>query len=324
MENKRSILILTVILIVSAAVPAVAFEVIIDKEVKVKSQYIYLKDIAEFKGIKEINLDKIKGIDLGKAPLPGYKKYINKALVRLMLKKKGFSSDSFNLNFPDQIVIKRDAKQIDSQVISDFIKDKLSIILENNTDKYTLDIKMRNDTITIPNQAYSLEIIENREIKTGKMTVPIVINIEGEEYKRFYIPVDIKAYKKAYIAKRYIPQGSELKRADFTYKMVAVDSFKNEKFIEKETNIFTQDIELSYSLKQGDILKKNNYKTPYLINFGDRVQAKIIVGDVELTLMVVARERGKQGEYINVENPDNKHNFQAKVISPQLVELIKD
>ncbi len=324
MKNKRSILILTIMIIILITVPLSAFEVVIEKEVRVKEENIKLGRIAEFNEITEEEVKMISEIDLGKAPVPGYKKYINKALVKLMLKKQGFPTDEFTLNFPEQITIKRDAKQIEAEKIKDFLKDKLNYILKNNSDKFTVEINMRQDKITIPKQEYSLEILENSEIRPGQMTIPVTINIEGKEYKRFYIPVNIKVYKEAYVAKKYISQGTKLKRDDFEYKMVEVDSVEDEKFVKKETNIFTQSIELSYSLKQGDILKKNNYNTPYLINWGDRVQAKVIVGDVELTLMVVARERGKQGQYINVENPKNKHKFQAKVISPQLVELIKD
>ncbi|HMA60044.1 MAG TPA: flagellar basal body P-ring formation chaperone FlgA [Halanaerobiales bacterium] len=324
MKNKRSILALTIMLIISITVPLSAFEVIIEKEVRIKEESIKLGKIAEFNEITAAEEKMINEIDLGKAPLPGYKKYINKALVKLMLKKQGFKTDEFRLNFPEQIIVRREAKQIEAEKIKEFLKKKLNSILRDNSDKFTIEVNLRREKITIPKQAYSLEILENRDIEPGQMTIPVAINIAGKEYKRFYIPVNIKVYKEAYVAKKYISQGTKLKRDDFVYKMVEVDSIEDEKFVKKGSNIFTQNIELSYSLKQGDILKKNNYNTPYLINWGDRVQAKIIVGDVELTLMVVARERGKQGQYINVENPKNRYKFQAKVISPQLVELIKD
>ncbi len=324
MKNKRSILILTILIVISSTLPLSAFEVIIEPEVKVKSEHIILKDIAVFNNISKSTLDEINEIDLGKAPLPGYKKYINKALIKLLIKKKGIETDKFSLNFPDQITVRRDAKELEGKVISDFLQAEIKKQLANNTDKFKVKVDMRQDKIKIPNQEYELEILENRSLKPGQMTIPVAIIIEGNEYKRFYIPVKIKAYKKAYVAKRYITQGSKLKKDDFEYRLVEVDNLEDGKIIKKNTNVFSKNIELSYSLKQGDILKKNNYNTPYLINWGDRVQAKVIVGDVELSLMVVARERGKQGEYINVENMENKHKFQAKVISPQLVELIKD
>lgn len=324
MKNKRSILILTLIMLLSATLPLSAFEITIQKEVRVKKESIKLGSIAEFSNITDDELEVLNKIDLGRAPLPGYKKYINKALVKLMVEKQGFNIDQFVLNFSDQIIVRRDAKQIGTEIIEEFLKERLNSILQQNSDRFSLKVNLRRDKITIPNQEFSLEILEDRDIRPGRMTVPVVVNILGKEYKRFYIPVDIKVYKKAYVAKKYISQGTKLKRDDFIYKMVEVDGIEDEKFVKKKTNIFAQDIELSYSLKQGDVLKKNNYNTSYLINWGDRVQAKVLVGDVELSLMVIARERGKQGEYINVENPKNRHRFQAKVISPQLVELIKD
>jgi len=324
LKNKRSIFIITIILIIASSLTLNAFDVEIKDEVKVKKERIILGDIAKFKDISQNNLSKINEIDLGQAPVPGYKKYVNKELVKLMIKKQGFKPQEYSLNFADQIVIRRDSKQINSDVIEKHIKDVIEKSLSKMVDKYSVDINLRQNSLTIPDQDYKVKILKNRKIKTGQSTIPVVININEKEYKRLYVPVKITAYKKAYVAKKYISQGTKLRRKDFEYKLVEIDDFTDQKLIKKNTNLFEKNIELSYSLKQGDLLKKNNYNTPYLINWGDTVEAKVIVGDIELSLMVTARERGKQGEFIKVENPDNRHQFQAKVISPQLVELRKN
>lgn len=324
LKNNRSILIITIILIIASSFTLNAFDVEIKDEVKVKKERIILGDIAEFKDISQNDFSKVNKIDLGQAPVPGYKKYVNKELVKLLIKKEGFKPQEYRLNFSDQIVIRRDSRQIKSDVIEKHIKDVIEKSLTNMVDKYSVDINLRQNSLTIPDQDYKIKILKNRKIKTGQTTIPVGININGEEYKRLYVPVKITAYQKAYVAKKYISQGTKLKRKDFEYKLVEVDDFTDQKLIKKNTNLFEKNIELSYSLKQGDLLKKNNYNTPYLINWGDTVEAKVIVGDIELSLMVTARERGKQGEFIKVENPDNRHQFQAKVISPQLVELRKN
>ncbi len=324
LKKNGSILVITIILILASSISLSAFDVEINDEVKIERERIILGDIAKFSDISQNELVKIDKIDLGKAPIPGYKKYINKELVKLMIKKKGFKPQEYRLNFADQIVIRREARQIKSDVIEKHIKDVIEESLSNMVNKYSVDINLRQNSLTIPDQNYELKILKHRKIKAGQSTIPVGININGEEHKRLYVPVKITAYKKAYVAKRYISQGTKLKRKDFEYKLVQVDNFKDEKLIKENTNLFEKKIELSYSLKQGDLLKKNNYNNPYLINWGDSVQAKVIVGDIELSLMVTARERGKQGEFITVENPDNRHQFQAKVLSPQLVELRKD
>lgn len=324
LKKNGSILIIIIILICASSFSLSAFNIEINDEVKIKKGRIILGDIAEFSDISQDELIKVEKIDLGQAPIPGYKKYINKELVKLMIKKEGFKPQEYRLNFAEQIVIRRDTRQIKSEVIENHIKDLIGKSLSNMVNRYSIDIKLRQNSLTIPDQNYELKILEDRKIKTGQSTIPVAININEKEYKRFYVPVKITAYKKAYVAKRYISQGTKLRKKDFEYKLVEVDNFKDEKLIKKDTNLFEKNIELSYSLKQGDLLKKNNYNNPYLINWGDRVQAKVIVGDIELSLMVTARERGKQGEFITVENPDNGYQFQAKIVSPQLVELRKD
>jgi len=320
----KKILIIIIIMMISLSLNIKAFEVNVDKEVYIKDENILLKDIAEINNISQNDLEKIKNIDLGQAPLPGYKKYLNKELFNLLIKKQGYSTEKYTLNIPNQVVIKRKSRKINSSEIENYINNYLSNILSDVTDNFSIDINFRQKKITIPDKEYSVEIIGDREIKVGRMTLPVRLIIEKKEYKRFYVPVEIKAFKKAYIAKRYISQGSKIKRNDYEFKLVEIDSLDDSKIIKEDTDLFNNSIELSYSLKQGDILKKNNYNTSYLINWGDQIQADIIVGDIELSLMVTARERGKIGEYIKVENPKNNHQFNAKVISPQLVQVIKD
>ncbi len=311
-------------MILSLSFSIKAFEINVDKEVYVKDSNIVLKDIAEFNNIKENDLKNIQDLDLGQSPLPGYKKYVNKELIKLLIKKIGYKANQYTLNVPNQVVVRRKARKINSDDIEDHLKKHLADVLENVTDQYSIKVNFRQKQITIPDKQYSIEIIGDREIKTGKMTVPTAVIIDNNEYKRFYVPVEIKAFKKAYVAKRYISQGSKIKKDDYEFKLVEIDSLDDSDIIEKNTDLFNNKIELSYSLKQGDILKKNNYNISYLINWGDQIQAQIIVGDIELSLMVTARERGKMGEYIKVENPKNNHQFNAKVISPQLVQVIKD
>ncbi|MDZ7672994.1 MAG: flagellar basal body P-ring formation chaperone FlgA [Halanaerobiales bacterium] len=324
MVKFKNILIILVIMILSLSFSIKAFEISVDKEVYVKDSNILLKDIAEFNNISKNDLKNIQNLELGKSPLPGYKKYINKELFKLLIKKLGYNKNQYNLNIPNQVVVKRKSRQVNSTEVESHIKRYLSNILDDITDEYSISVNFRQKQITIPDKQYSIEIIGDREIKTGKMTVPTAVIIDNNEYKRFYVPVEIKAFKKAYVAKRYISQGSKINRDDYEFKLVEIDSLDDSDIIKKDTDLFNNKVELSYSLKQGDILKKNNYNTTYLINWGDQIQAQVIVGDIELSLMVTARERGKMGEYVKVENPKNNHQFNAKVISPQLVQVIKD
>ncbi|MGM0446155.1 MAG: flagellar basal body P-ring formation chaperone FlgA [Bacillota bacterium] len=324
MVRLKNMLLILIIMILSLSFSINAFEINVNKEVYVKDSNILLKDIAEFKNIKQNDLKKIQELDLGKSPLPGYKKYVNKELIKLLIKKLGYKSNQYTLNIPNQVIVRRRSRQINSDDIKKYLRNHLADVLENVTDEYSIKINIRQKQITIPAKEFSIEIIDNREIKTGKMTVPTAVIIDNKEYKRFYVPVEIKALKKAYVAKRYISQGSKIKRDDYEFKLVEIDSLDGSDIIKKDTDLFNNSVELSYSLKQGDILKKNNYNTSYLINWGDQIQAQVIVGDIELSLMVTARERGKMGEYIKVENPKNNHQFNAKIISSQLVQVIKD
>lgn len=70
-----------------------------------------------------------------------------------------------------------------------------------------------------------------------------------------------------------------------------------------------------------DSTEKKEKENPYIINWGNEVQAEVIAGKVTVSAVVKARERGKKGEYISVENQKTGYKFRAKVISDRLVRV---
>ena len=53
-----------------------------------------------------------------------------------------------------------------------------------------------------------------------------------------------------------------------------------------------------------------------------RVQAEVIIGNMRVSAMVRARQNGKYGDYITVENIGTGQRFKAQVISSYLVRIV--
>jgi flagella basal body P-ring formation protein FlgA len=300
---------------------AAAFEVVINQEEVVKSANIYLGEIAKINRFEfgEDDLNKLKNLQITNSPQPGYQKFINRVLVELSIKNLGYQSSDFSLSMPKKVVVRRKSSFIDKSAVKTFIENELKKQLQ--ADSINLFIKELNnpDKYNIAAGDYKFQIASPSSFKFGRNNIALEIIQNKEVQKRIYYRFNLGIKRKIYQAVRDIPYNSDLNKADF--KELEQVVYKNPDQIISDWNII-QNKELKTSLKKGDYLSYKVIKNPYLVQWGDRVRIKIIKNNVQLTSYVIAKERGRMGEEITVENENSGYRFQAVVLSENEVKYI--
>jgi len=300
---------------------AAAFEVVINQEEVVKSANIYLGEIAKINRFDfgEDDLNKLKNIQITNSPQPGYQKFINRVLVELSIKNLGYQSSDFSLSMPKKVVVLRKSSFIDKSAVKTFIENELKKQLQ--ADSKNLFIKELNnpDKYNIAAGDYKFQIASPSSFKFGRNNIALEIIQNKEVQKRIYYRFNLGIKRKIYQAVRDIPYNSDLNKADF--KELEQIVYKNPDQIISDWNI-VQNKELKTSLKKNDYLSYQVIKNPYLVQWGDRVRIKIIKNNVQLTSYVIAKERGRMGEEITVENENSGYRFQAVVLSENEVKYI--
>ena len=300
---------------------AAAFEVVINQEEVVKSANIYLGEIAKINRFDfgEDDLNKLKNLQLTNSPQPGYQKFINRVLVELSIKNLGYQSSDFRLSMPKKVVILRKSSFIDKSAVKTFIENELKKQLQ--ADSKNLFIKELNnpDKYNIAAGDYKFQIASQSRFKFGRNNIALEIIQNKEVQKKIYYRFNLGIKRKIYQAVRDIPYNSEINKADF--KELEQVVYKNPDQIISDWNII-QNKELKTSLKKGDYLSYQVIKNPYLVQWGDRVRIKIIKNNVQLSSYVIAKERGRMGEEITVENENSGYRFQAVVVSENEVKYI--
>ena len=300
---------------------AAAFEVVINQEEVVKSANIYLGEIAKINRFDfgEDDLNKLKNLQITNSPQPGYQKFINRVLVELSIKNLGYQSNDFRLSMPKKVVILRKSSFIDKSAVKTFIENELKKQLQ--ADPENLFIKELNnpDQYNIAAGDYKFQIASPSSFKFGRNNIALEIIQNKEVQKRIYYRFNLGIKRKIYQAVRDIPYNSDLNKADF--KELEQIVYKNPDQIISDWNI-VQNKELKTSLKKGDYLSYQVIKNPYLVQWGDRVRIKIIKNNVQLSSYVIAKERGRMGEEITVENENSGYRFQAVVLSENEVKYI--
>jgi len=316
---KKIIFLLFLIIIISNT--AAAFEVVINQEEIVESSDIYLGDIAVIDGfgLGKDDLNELKNLQITNSPQPGYQKFINRVLVELSIKNLGYQNDDFRLEMPKKVVVKRKSSLIDKSVIKTFIKDQLTKQLQADSEDLFIKELNNPEQYNIANGSYQLQIASRSRFKYGRNNIGLEIIQNEEVQKRIYYRFNLGIKRKTYQALKDIPYNSELKKADF--KAVEKIIYNNPDQIISDWNVI-QNKELKTSLRKGDYLSYRVIKNPYLIQWGDRVRVEIIKNNVQLASYVIAKERGRMGDEITVENENSGYRFQAVVISENEVKYV--
>ncbi|RCW47665.1 flagellar basal body P-ring formation chaperone FlgA [Halanaerobium sp. MA284_MarDTE_T2] len=317
----KKILLLVLLLIFSFNVQA--FDISIPPEISINSDRITLEEISiiEAGDLSAAELKKLKKLDFGRAPLPGYEKTLSQALVEISIKNLGYNNNDFKLTMPSDIVVKRNSSQITAEQIAEVVKKQLKKKANIDKDKILIKINSQPDPIMIPAGEYEIIINDNYNLKLGQNTVVLEIYQNGSQYKKIYVPLKLGVKMTVFKAKRRFNHGEKINREDFEKVEDEVYSDKNNLVSEWNNKKINGKV-FRRSLPAGSYLSYDDFKDPVLVRWGDRVKAVVEINNISVTAFVTARGRGKLGDIIEVENPQTGFRFQAEVISASEVRFM--
>lgn len=164
------------------------------------------------------------------------------------------------------------------------------------------------DTINDPN--LSVDPDRSIRIKNGFVYLPVKILLDSGKEIKSIITLKVKLYQDVLMASRSIKSGEILNGSDFFVieKDVA-------KFSSTPLTSFSQltEARASRNINKEAILTDNMVKSIPIIQRGDRLNAALINGSVQISFFVTAREEGYIGENIKIVRDDRKI-FHGKVI----------
>jgi len=318
---KKICLILLLLLLISNS--AAAFELKIEQNEFVESADIYLGEIAEFNEA-ELNseqLIELRNLKLAKSPQPGYQKFLNKVLVELSIKNLGYDTADFRLKMPKQITIERKAAYIDISKVRAFVEEKLTEAFKLDSEKLVIE-ELNNPKsyqIAAGNGEYELQFASHSHFNFGNNNLIIEVVKDSVVQNRLYYRFKLGIKKQVFRSLKDLHYNSTLNRNDF--EIVEKVIYQNpDQLVSSWENM--QKKELKTTLKKGDYLSYQLIKNPYLVQWGDRLKVTIVKNNVVLSSYVTARERGKLGDEITVENENSGYRFQVEVISENEVKYL--
>ncbi|MFW5981217.1 MAG: flagellar basal body P-ring formation chaperone FlgA, partial [bacterium] len=118
-----------------------------------------------------------------------------------------------------------------------------------------------------------------------------------------------------------IAAGEKLNEDDFELLYKEVSDFQGEIIKDFDNTLVKNGVVRRRIPRQG-VLTTYHLVLPIIVSPHDILQAEIISGGIKVNTQVIARQSGKKGDYITVENISSGHRFKAQIISSHLVRLV--
>lgn len=317
------LVIISVLFIFTNTISAENITIRIPEEVTVTSNYITLVDIAKFENISGDSLEKLKSIQIGKTLLPGYRKAIPREQITLLIENKGFSVAEMKMDIPDMVYVKTASKRINEEILIQEAREYIKENLKYSRDKVRIKERFNPPGIVIPDKDYRIKYeYSPGSKKIGSVSIQAGIYIDNKIYKKIYLGFEVRIIKEVYVAKRGIAVGERIYQSDFYLEEKDLARFRGELINDFDNKLIENGV-VGIPISRGDVLTTYYLTIPTIIHAGDVLQAEIVVGGISVITPVKARQSGKKGEYITVENIKTGHRFRAQVINSHLLRLVQ-
>jgi len=177
------------------------------------------------------------------------------------------------------------------------------------------------EKVTVKVNGASLAVSEvSRDLLSGNVTLPVNIMAENKIHKRVYVAVKIHVFDSVFVSKNSINQYQVFNTANVEKKWMEITGFEDQA-VRSQSDIFEKRA-IRY-ISEGKLITLNNIENLPIIKSGQSIILTTKINSVVISASGIAKEDGKMGEIISVENASSKAKLRGRVIEKGKVEIIR-
>lgn len=277
-----------------------------------------VRDLADIKG-PEPQCKLIGDITLGSSPMPGKQKRIPGSMVegkiRSLVSRKG---QTVAIRVPGIIVVERSGQEITEPELQAVFYAHIKEKVEGRPFRLK-DVKIRGNRI-VPMGTRTLKVDgrQNRNVK-GRVTVTVRPVVDGQKASPIYLSGWVDLFDQVVTAQRDIPRGDTIKKEDI--------GLSRQNMSKAPPGLMTSPEKVEGSvarsrIEKGSYIRDTMVAEAPVIRKGDVVKIVASSGGLTVVAQGVAREDGRMGEQVMVENIRSSKNVPARVLGPGSVEVL--
>ncbi len=287
-------------------------EIKVSKFIKTTKEKICLGDIVQGKGIDPA----WRGIVLAHITSPGSTIELPASYIKARLRLKGVPVDSIKIKLPEVVKIKREGIRITKKDLEAIAK---RCIKKNNpwgSRLRILKVKATKDLILPKGKlSYSCQMINS---PLGNFSVPIIFRLNGEIISRTWVMAKTRLVTPVVVARYPIMRGEIITKDKLKIIKRDITGLPEGIFLSKDLLVGKR---AKINIGIGKIIYKNMVEIPPAVKRGQRVLIVAESDTLRVTAPGVAKENGRIGDLIKVQNLLSKKVVVGKVMDAQTVKV---
>ena len=287
--------------------------------VEIDGAEVLLGQIAVIEGGDARWIQQLKGIVIGRAPLPGKTRQYDQRYLEMRLKQHHVDLSAVILEVPQIVEVVRSTVTIGKtelkQIISDFILRNIS------RDNQTVRIKEIQvpQSIILPkgHVAYRVAAPRSRELM-GKCSIAIDFSVNGHSQKKVWATAIIEMRGPVVVTRRPLGRHKPITEDDIEVQTLDLSDLPDGVVTDPEAVLGKR---TRRAIGAQTPLRADLIELPPLVKRGDLVVIIAESNGLKITTLGQVKKRGRLGERIPVVNMDSKKTLYARVIDSNTVKV---
>ena len=289
------------------------------EKVQIDDEKILLSDIAKIEGGDPLLIQKLSGLELGRAPLPGNSRNLHENTIKTRLKQNGIDLAELTLNIPPSIEVSRSFIEVGPEKIKGLVSDYISKnILSGNSNASIKSIQV-SDSLRLPGGriTYGVKAPRNREM-VGQVPFAVNFDVNGRLYKRVWATVTIEVLAEVVITKKPLGRHKPITEDDITVVRMDLAKVPSDVITDPEAVLGKR---TSRAIGSKTVLRANLVEFPPLVRRGDVVVIVAETQGLKVTALGEVKKKGALGDRIPVMNFESKKVLHARVLDSNTVKI---
>jgi flagella basal body P-ring formation protein FlgA len=160
----------------------------------------------------------------------------------------------------------------------------------------------------------------SKDLLSGNITIPVGIVSGNKIMKKVYVSVKIQIFDSVYVTKKSVNQHQTFTNDNIEKKWMEITGLE-EQVVKDKNEVF--DKRTTRYISDGKLITLNNIENLPIIKSGQPVTIISKFNSVIVSVYGLAKEDGKKGQIITVENNASGAKLRGKVIDKDKVEILR-
>ena len=289
------------------------------KQIEISGEDLLLGDCTRVEGKNAEFVQQLKGINIGKAPLPARSRRLDRNYIILRLRQNDVDMDYIDINGTLETEIVRGYQQLSKEDIETLVTAELPAIVGLDEDKMAIRKTSASHGIILPKGKYQYEVIPPKHTDfLGNVLMSVVFSFEDGFRKRVYATADIEQFADVVVVKWPLRRNHIIKENDIEIRRMSLNNLPSNSLTDPIQAVGNK---VRRHLDKDTVLYADLIDIPPLIQKKDVVLMVAETPQFKIITLGESKEIGFKGDLIRVRNLESDNEVYARVLDAKSVKV---